>query len=948
MDRAPKPAGSFLNTPMSVIKTFVKLREVTGEVVCLDVGRKPFEFRGVLKISAVNFALMSEEEQEGVIEGFQSFLNGLSFPVQILIRNRPHNLNSYLRGLEEAAEGDLQEIVRDHVKFVRALSSQRALVIREYYLIVPADRQTVKNATEALFNAQMQIKLRMEELLQQLARMGLTGQRLTNMELIALYQSCLMPLEAEDSSVTEAMVDGTHGITVAGDATTQQDQQPTRLEKTIAEQQEELETIYNDLRAEEGELAGTKKKGKKAKKEARNKEKNKARKKKEPKLPGFIRVPELITPASIQIFPSFVRIDGASRSEYTRTLAITSYPRSAYAGWFDHLTQVDEPHVDFCMHIVPLPPQQVNARLGRKSVEFRGSVLVAQRQGRTPDPWTTIALEDVERLRENLARGDERVFSISAYIQVRGEDRQTLMERSDRLITAVRGLDFRALPAHWQHHTGLLSCMPEGNNLLARGRLFGTSSASTFFPFTGNDISMSSGVMFGVHRKGGLIIINPFDTRQLENANMVVFAKSGAGKSFFFKTVSGRLLPYCNVYVIDPEAEYDNMCQRVNGQFVRLSSQSMQINPFELYSQVKNPVEGDRESLKEDASFFREKLLNLITFLELLLSDEGVLTQKEKAFIYKCLIRTYENRGITMDPATHMRQPPNMQEFFVIMSSVLRGDERFNLGEDIYGLSERLERYLHLFPTRTRVVLDNRFIDFNIRELNDALKPIGLFLITEFLWTKMRQARRARTLLTNAIIIIDEAWLLMQFPQGAKFLEELSRRIRKYGGGLWCTTQNSDDFLNSEEGKTILAMATMKFLMKQDASTIDSVVHTFNLSQGQRRHLLSAKRGEGLFATKSWIPMEVLASPKETEMANTTLVSRLSQLDQQKQQMEEDLRRMAALPSAPRGVVPEVRAIPARSSAHASAPVSAVQRSSETPGANGNGGKNGDTPVKRT
>src|SRR5215468_9267946 len=151
----------------------------------------------------------------------------------------------------------------------------------------------------------------------------------------------------------------------------------------------------------------------------------------------------------------------------------------------------------------------------------------------------------------------------------------------------------------------------------------------------------------------------------------------------------------------------------------------------------------DEAGMKEDASFFREKLLNLITLLELLLSDEGTLPQKEKAFLYKCLIRTYENRGITMDPTTHMRQPPNMQEFFVIMSSALRGDERFNLGEDTYGLSERLERYLHLFPARTRISLENRYIDFNIRELNEALKPIGLFIITEFLWTKMRQARRS-------------------------------------------------------------------------------------------------------------------------------------------------------------------------------------------------------------
>jgi hypothetical protein len=222
-----------------------------------------------------------------------------------------------------------------------------------------------------------------------------------------------------------------------------------------------------------------------------------------------------------------------------------------------------------------------------------------------------------------------------------------------------------------------------------------------------------------------------------------------------------------------------------------------------------------------------------------------------------------------MDKSTHGRVPPNMHEFFMILSSSLRGDHQFGAGEDIYGLSERLEPYLHLFPMQTYVALDNRFVDFNIRELNETLKPIGLFLITEFLWTKMRQQRRHLT--RHAIVLIDEAWLLMQFPQGAAFLVSFARRIRKYGGGLWCTTQNSEDFLNVEEGRTILAMATMKFLMKQDVTSIESVARTFRLSPGQRNALLAARRGEGLFGTKSWTAMEVVASPLEAEMANTTL-----------------------------------------------------------------------------
>lgn len=889
MRAAPPPPGLLFSTPMSIVKNFIRLREVAGDVACLDLGRKNYEYRAILKINTINFAFMSEEQQEGVIEGFKAFLNGLSFPIQILIRNHPHHLDSYLRNIE-SIKGDLASIAADHAQFVRKLSTYRSLIKREYYIVVPSDAQNARNKTEALIDGQMQLRSRIDELSRQLERIGLNGRRLDSSEIIALYQSCFTPMEDVRSPITDSMLGGVN--TVMHSATERVQRNDLNINNLSAAEQEQA---ILDLAERYHLLDG----------QDRSKEKKKKKKKKDSdaKLPSFSNLPALITPSSIQIYPNHIRIDGEVEHDYLRTLMITSYPRSAYPGWLESIIQIDEPHVDFSIHITPFPAEKVNARLGRKAVEFRGSVLVARRQGRTPDPSTTIALEDVEQLRESLARGDERVFGISAFIQVRGKDRQTLLERSNRLASTIRSLDFRALPAHWQHHLGMLSCLPDASNLMGSGALFGTGAAATFFPFAGSDIGMDSGVMFGVHPNGSLILINPFDSNQLENANMVVFAKSGAGKSFFLKTVSSRLLPTCHVYVIDPEAEYSNLCASVNGQYIRLSSDSLQINPFELHGQGQSS--GTDLAEKEEGGFFREKLINLITLLELLLSDEGNLPQREKAFLYKCLVKTYENRGITMEPNTHGRTPPNMQEFFVIMSSALRGDDRFGTGEDTFGLTERLERYLHLFPTRTRLSLTNRFINFNIRELTDTLKPVGLFIITEFLWTRMRQSRRAQTIEANTIILIDEAWLLMKFSQGAKFLEELARRIRKYGGGLWCTTQNSDDFLSSDEGKTILAMSTMKFLMKQDSSTIDSVIRTFNLSASQKSFLLAAKRGEGLFATRSWTQMEVVASPKEAEMANTTLTLRSGREDEEEEELQRTNGTLPSLKSPTRQLVKE-------------------------------------------
>ncbi|BCL80634.1 ATP-binding protein [Ktedonobacteria bacterium brp13] len=854
---APQTPSQVISGTGDLKRVFVRLREVHNGIACLNFGRKIYEYRGILQVNTINFSLMSEDEQDALIEGFKAFLNGLSFPIQILIKNLPYSLDHYLRTLEKV-DGDLADLAQDHANFVRQFAHKRALVKRLFYIVVPSDTIVTRNAADALSAASTQIRLRIEELQRQLERIGLTGHQLQDKEIIDLYQNCYLSEETRQYPFSDELIQGTNRLMTS-----------TRDKQHVVKMEDLEALLVEPEEPSEAEASIAKKKRRKEKKQSKGKDTT--------KIPDFSTLEELLMPSSVQIFPWYMRIDGETSYEYIRTLSFINYPRSAYPGWLDSIIQIDEPYVDFSIHIKPLDPQQVNSRLGRKAVEFRGSALASQRQGKTLDPTASIALQDIEGLRSKLARGDERIFSISVFVQVRARTRRELGERNNRMMAAIRSLDFRAMPAHWQHVAGFLSCLPDGDNQLGRSRLFGTSSAATFYPFTGSDISMDDGIMFGVHPNGGLVIINPFNSNELENANMVVFAKSGAGKSFFLKTISARLLPTCNVYVVDPEAEYSNLCQRVNGQYVRLSSQSLEFNPFDLYASTGSSNEADKrdasklDDTKEEGNFFREKLLNLTTLLELLLSDEGSLTQKEKAFLYRCLVKTYENRGITVDPTTHQKSPPNMQEFYVIMSSALRGDTRFGIAEDIHGLSERLERYLHLFPSKTHVILDNRFVDFNVQELNDSLKPVGLFLITEFLWTKMRQARQSHGQPPNTIILIDEAWLLMKFKQGAKFLEEFSRRIRKYGGGLWCTTQNSDDFLNSEEGRTILAMATMKFLMKQDSSTIESVMRTFRLSPGQRNFLLSARRGEGLFATKIWTQIEVVASPKETEVANTTL-----------------------------------------------------------------------------
>jgi hypothetical protein len=844
-----------IDRPVSVIQGFVRLRKVTGGVACVNLGKADLDYRGIIKVSPINFSQMSLDDQDILIASFRTFLNGLPFPIQVLIRNQPYNLDQYLRTFENTSS-ELIEQARDHAMFVRYLSANRPQVKRSYYVIVPADHARAKNRTEALANAQTQIGQRIDQLLRQLERHGLTGQRLKDEEIVALYQDCLFPGETQASSVSKNLIDGTRMPMMS-----QRDR--ARVDDFPIYMQETRETKLPE------ELAGAKSgKSKKEKAAKARKRDNRPKAIQSSLAADFSNLPDLLAPSSVQVTPWHLRIDGEAGEYYTRTLAFVNYPKSAYPGWLGNLLQISEPYLDFSIHITPVETQQVSTQLDRKVAEMRDTAQITQRQAQAE---STDLLRGIEQTRRSLLSDDEHFFRITALIQVHAGDKQELTERCSRVASAVRSLDFRLLPTHWQHHISLLSCLPDGDNPLERGHLFGTSAASTFYPFMESNVSMDSGVMFGLAPESGMVIVNPFKKDELENANMVVFASPGAGKSFFFKTLTCRLVHNCNVYVIEQKAEYNKICTHFGGQYIRLSSDALQLNPFDLYfsaplsmQEPSHPAETDK------GGFFREKLLSLVALFELLLSNDGTLSQKEKAFLYKCLVKAYEVRGITLDRTTHGRPVPNMQDMYFIMSSAARGDQRLGVGEDTYGLSERLERYLSLFPEKTTVVPDKRFIAFNIQDLNDTLKPIGLFLINDFLWTKMQQSRLATGLQPHALMLIDEIWPLMQQPQEAKFLSEWARRIQSYGAGLWCSTQHVNEFLNAEEGRTILALSAMKFLLRQDVTTIESVANAFRLSSDQRNFLLRAKSGEGLFATKSWVSMDVVSSTMEAEVARAT------------------------------------------------------------------------------
>jgi len=386
---------------------------------------------------------------------------------------------------------------------------------------------------------------------------------------------------------------------------------------------------------------------------------------------------------------------------------------------------------------------------------------------------------------------------------------------------------------------------------------------------------MGEAVLFGALHNGSLVVIDPFNAEEWQNANLAVFGQSGSGKSFFLKCILARLAPRTRIYVIDPDGEYSRWAQHAGAQHVFLTSASLQINPFDLTRA------GERQT-SEEPTFFREKLVNLITFLGLLVGTQGMLEQQEKSFLYRCLVKTYALYGITNDPQTHRYAPPCVADFYRVLCSATGEHDPYQVGVDRYQLAARLEQYLHLFPEQTTFTFNHPHLVFNVQQLAKSLKPVATFLITERLWTEL-SAIRAHAEQAGAtasaslghsphsIVMIDEAWFLASFEDGANFLAEFARRIRKYGGGLWVGTQRSGDFLQSEQGKTLLAMCAAKLLFRHDTSSINEVTNTFRLHAGQRDFLLSAPRGEALLLTKVTAALEIVASPREQEMANTTL-----------------------------------------------------------------------------
>lgn len=544
---------------------------------------------------------------------------------------------------------------------------------------------------------------------------------------------------------------------------------------------------------------------------------------------------DILAPAEIEADFNNLRIN----NRYFRTYFVSGYPRFVEPNWLEPLVSFDH-SLFISMFIYPSQSAGVLDELKRKIAEMEATIQTDYERNKAIDPVVEVALEDARSLQDQLVRGAERFFDFALYITVPAASLDELHNTSKLIESTLASLSITAQATTLQMEDGFKSTLPQGADLLNFTHNMDTTSLATTFPFASSELTANEGVMYGINEHNDSLIL--FDRFTMENANSVVFAKAGAGKSYFVKLEALRSLMFgTEIIVIDPEQEYLALSEAVGGDYINFSSSSpVKINPFDLAGEVPGENELGR------------KILSLTVFLKLVL---GQLSAGEAALLDRALKQTYALKGITDDPKTQDRTPPLMEDLY----KVLTGMEEAPALE----LAVRLERFIKgslagIFSAQSNINISNSFTVFSVRDLPDQLRPLAMHMILDYVWTKVRSKLKKR------IMIVDEAWYLMRNEDSANFLVDMAKRSRKYYLGLTTITQDVEDFLGGDRGKEIISNSSIQVLLKQAPVSIDLLAQVFNLSEGEQRLLLSEGIGQGIFfAGSTHVAMRVVASPEE-------------------------------------------------------------------------------------
>jgi len=573
---------------------------------------------------------------------------------------------------------------------------------------------------------------------------------------------------------------------------------------------------------------------------------------------GVTALRDFIAPSSIEYQSNYFQIG----TRYARTYYVYGYPRQIYTGWLSGMINIDEV-MDMSIYVYPVESQVVLENLRKKVGQLEAGLQIDAEKGRVRDPAKQAAIIDAEELRDKLQVGEERFFRFGLYFTLYANSLDELEFVSHKIESMLGQQLVYSKPASAQQEQGLNSTIPQFVDQLQIRRNMNTGAISTSFPFTSADLTDDHGILYGINmHNSGLVI---FDRFSLENGNSVIFAKSGAGKSFTVKLEALRsMMMGTEIFIIDPENEYQRMAEAVGGAYVKLSLNSpTRINPFEL-PQVVDTEEADNA--------LRSNLITLHGLLRLMMggaqaqmqSNGGMvapaLNPVEEADLDAALIETYAKAGITNDPLTHGSVPPTINDLY---------DTLLHMGGTGPQLAQRLRKYTSgtfagVFSQQSNIDINNPMVVFNVRDLEDELRPVAMYIVLNFIWNKTKSDQKKR------ILVIDEAWQLMKYEDSANFMFSLAKRARKYNLGITTISQDVEDFMGSRMGRAIVANSSMQVLLKQSPSAVDVLADVFKLTSEEKKRLSQFPVGQGLFfAGQSHVHIQIAPSPTETSLITT-------------------------------------------------------------------------------
>ena len=576
---------------------------------------------------------------------------------------------------------------------------------------------------------------------------------------------------------------------------------------------------------------------------------------------GEVSIRDIIAPSSMKVTSSYLELG----TKFVRTLFVINYPRYISIGWFAPVINYNA-ILDISMFFYPIESEIVLKQLRNKVGALEAQLIADAEKGAPRDPITETALHDVEQLRDDLTQGIEKFFQFGLYVTMYSDSLEQLDKVTEK-IEAVFGTKLvftkRAL---YQSEQGFNSTLPIGNDELGIGFNMNSSPIASSFPFISAELSSDNGILYGINRHNNSLVL--FDRFSLQNANTAVFATSGAGKSYAVKLeVLRSLMMGSDVLIIDPEKEYQHLSDAVGGSYINLSlSSDNKINPFDL----PRPV-GEVNT----ADIIRSAVITIKGLVKLMVGD---LNPLEDSLVDRALLETYAKKDITATSDLSNIDPPLMEDFEEVLSSMEGGDN----------LAQRLSKFTKgtfagLFNSPTNIDMKNQLVVFSVRDLEDELRPIAIYTIVNYIWNVVRSELKKR------ILVIDEAWWLLQREDSAKFIYALVKRCRKYYLGVTTITQDVNDFLRSPYGQAILTNTSLQLLMKQSPAAIDIVQKTFMLTEGEKYLLLESGVGEGIFfAGSKHAAIKVVASYTEDQLI-TSDPRQLLEIEQAKKDFAESI-----------------------------------------------------------